>query len=463
MNYIFGITTDRSKEYKNFVTDIHKLLSARSKKVKQAYTPNSILSYLAVDNYSYDAIFIDWKILIGEYDSFCKQLKKLNSSIPLIIISNDLEIDREIFQSCSSLFRVIPQSKAIGNIPAILNDITQYYKLIKEFSPGAKEYLKPNGFNIIVGNSKGMLQVYRQIARVAQTDFTTLVLGNSGSGKELMASTIHDLSIRNKQKLVSLNCAAIPSTLQESELFGFEKGAFTGADSAKEGKFELSNNSTLFLDEIGDMPLDLQAKLLRVLEDNTFTRLGSVKEKKVDVRYIAATNRNLRSMIKEKTFRSDLFYRLNVIPIELPQLVDRGDDIVLLCLKLVGEMLEKSSLPIKSISWELIDAIKQLHFFGNIRQLENVLTRVLFYSTGTTLDKKVLVEVDIDSADDSLDSTIEFNDESDNKVLPMWKIEKTAIENALNVYHRNLSKVANALEISRSALYRKLKKYDLEN
>ncbi len=459
MNYIFGISTERSKEYKNFVSNIYKLLSDRTNKVKQAYTPNSILSYLVIDNYG--AIFIDWKILVGEFETFQRQLRKLNSRIPIIIISNDIEIDREIFIACSSLFRVIPQSKAIEKIPAILNDIQQYYKLIKEFSPTANEYLKPNGFNTIVGNSNVMLQIYRQLARVAQTDFTTLVLGNSGSGKELMAKTIHALSQRNKQNLESLNCAAIPSTLQESELFGFEKGAFTGADSAKEGKFELSNNSTLFLDEIGDMSLDLQAKLLRVLEDGTFTRLGGVKEKKVDVRYIAATNRNLQSMIKDKSFRSDLFYRLNVIPIELPQLVDRGDDIVLLCFKLIGKMLEKSSLPIKSISWELIDAIKGLPFNGNIRQLENVLTRILFYSTGTTLDIKVLVEVDI--VTDPVDNTINSNDEVGGTILPMWKIEKITIENALKVYHRNLSKIATALEISRSALYRKLKKYDLEN
>ena len=348
MKYIIGITTDRSKEYKTFVSNINKLLSDRTNKVKQAHTPNSILSYLAIDNH--DALFVDWRILKGEFDTFRRQLKKLNKNIPLIIISSDTEIDSEMFVPCMSLFRVIQFSKAIENIPKIQNDISQYYKLIKELSPNAKEYVKPNGFNSLVGNSKAMLQVFRQLSRVAQTDFTTLVLGDSGSGKELIANTIHDLSLRNKQNMVSLNCAAIPSTLQESELFGYEKGAFTGADNAKEGKFELANNSTLFLDEIGDMPLDLQAKLLRVLEDRTFTRVGGLKEKKIDVRYIAATNRNLQSMLADKSFRSDLFYRLNVIPIELPSLVERADDIVLLCLNLIGKMLEKSSMPIKSMS-----------------------------------------------------------------------------------------------------------------
>lgn len=360
-----------------------------------------------------------------------------------------------------SLFRVIPFSKATEIIPKIQNNISQYYKLIKELSPNAKEYVNPNGFNSLVGNSKAMLQVFRQLSRVAQTDFTTLVLGASGSGKELVANTIHDLSLRNKQNMVSLNCAAIPSTLQESELFGYEKGAFTGADNAKEGKFELANNSTLFLDEIGDMPLDLQAKLLRVLEDRTFTRVGGVKEKKIDVRYIAATNRNLQDMLKDKSFRSDLFYRLNVIPIELPSLVDREDDIVLLCLNLFGKMLEKSSLPIKSISWELINALRQMPLRGNIRELENVLTRILFYSSGNTLDKSILVDVDI--AYDTADNTIHSDDTTEGKILPIWKIEKTAIENAFKIHRRNLSKVATALEISRSSLYRKLKKYGLEN
>ena len=460
MKYIFGITTDRSKEYKNFVSDISKLLSNHSNKVKQVHAPNSILSYLAIDNY--DAIIIDWTILEGEFDTFQRQLKKLNNIIPLVIISSDTGINREIFIPCTSLFRVIQYSNANERIHKILQDISQYYKLIKELSPIAKEYIKPNGFNSIVGNSKVMLQVYRKLSKIAQTDFTALILGNSGSGKELIANTIHDLSLRNKQNLISLNCAAIPDTLQESELFGYEKGAFTGADNAKEGKFELANNSTLFLDEVGDMPLDLQAKLLRVLEDKTFTRLGSVKENKMDVRYIAATNRNLQSMLKNNSFRSDLFFRLNVIPITLPALVERDDDIVLLCLNLIGKMLEKSSLRIKSISWELINALKEMPLNGNIRELENILTRILFYSTSTTLNKKILADVDIVS--DSIENTINYNDDDDDgKVLPMWKIEKTAIENALKIYHRNLSKVATVLEISRSALYRKLKKYDLEN
>lgn len=459
MKYILGITTDRSKEYRNLVSDVNKLLSDNASKVIQASTPNSILSYLAID--SYDAIFVDWTMLVGEFDAFNRQLFKLNAIVPVIIISNDTEISREMFTHCSSLFRVIPISKAIDKIPKILDDVSQYYKLIKELSPAAKLYMKPNGFNVLIGNSKYMMQVYRQLSRVAQTDFTTLVLGKSGSGKELIANTIHDLSHRNKQKLISLNCAAIPSTLQESELFGYEKGAFTGADNSKEGKFELANNSTLFLDEIGDMPLDLQAKLLRVLEDKTFTRVGGVKEKKIDARYVAATNRNLQEMIKDKSFRSDLFYRLNVIPIELPPLVNRGDDIVLLCLNLIGEMLEKSALPIKSMSWELIDVLKEMPLKGNIRELENVLTRILFYSSGSILDKKILADVDV--AYDTPEDESSNDDFADKKVLPIWKIEKNAIENALIVYRRNLSKVANALEISRSALYRKLKKYNLED
>jgi len=459
MKYIIGITTDRSKEYRIFVSGVNVLLSDRSNKVKQAHTPNSILSYLAIDNY--DAIFIDWSMLKGEYDAFQRQLKKLNIITPIIIISSDTEIDREIFTPSMSLFRVIPFSSVTKNIPIILNDISQYYKLIKELSPKAKECMRPSGLNPIVGNSNVMLQVYRQISRVAKTDFTTLILGSSGSGKELIANTIHDFSPRKKQNLVSLNCAAIPSTLQESELFGYEKGAFTGADNTKEGKFEAANNSTLFLDEIGDMALDLQAKLLRVLEDRTFTRVGGVKEKKIDVRYIAATNRNLRGMLKDNSFRSDLYYRLNVIPIELPPLVDRDDDIVLLCLHLIGKMLENNSLSIKSISWELINTLKRMPLKGNIRELENVLTRILFYSSGTTLDNKNLINVNTTS--DTIDDIIFYNTDVNSKILPMWKIEKTAIENAFKIHRRNLSKVATALEISRSSLYRKIKKYSLDN
>ncbi len=457
MKYIFSITTKKSTPYKKFVSGSTKLLSSHSNNVKLAYTPSSILSYLTIDNYN--AIFVDWVILSKNFNVFDRQLRKINKFIPLIVITNDSEIDGELFVPCPSLFRVINQSSATKIIPEILNDIKLYYKLLEELTPSAKSVITPNGFKSMIGNSHVMLNVYKQLAKVSQTDFTTLILGESGCGKELVANTIHNLSKRKNQQLVSLNCAAIPSNLQESELFGFEKGAFTDANKEKKGKFELANHGTLFFDEIGDMPLDLQSKLLRVLESNTYMRLGGIKEKTVDARYIAATNQNLNSMVRENSFRSDLFYRLNVIPIELPLLKERGNDIVLLCLNIIGKILMQGSLSLRSISWELIEKLTKLPLMGNIRELENMLTRIIFNSAGPVLDLESLSEVDI--ASDHIEKPILDSENINNEIIPLSQVEKIVINKALNIYHGNISKIAKILEISRSALYRKIKKYNL--
>ena len=457
MKYIFSITTKKSTPYKKFVSGSTKLLSSHSNNVKLAYTPSSILSYLTIDNYN--AIFVDWVILSKNFNVFERQLRKINKFIPLIVITNDSEIDSELFVPCPSLFRVIKQSSAVKIIPEILNDITLYYKLLEELTPSAKSVITPNGFKSMIGNSHVMLNVYKKLAKVSQTDFTTLILGESGCGKELVANTIHNLSRRKNRQLVSLNCAAIPSNLQESELFGFEKGAFTDANKEKEGKFELANHGTLFFDEIGDMPLDLQSKLLRVLESNTYMRLGGIKEKTVDARYIAATNQNLNSMVKENSFRSDLFYRLNVIPIELPLLKERRNDIVLLCLNIIGKILMQGSLSLRSISWELIEKLTKLPLMGNIRELENMLTRIIFNSAGPVLDLESLSEVDI--ASDHIEKPILDSENINNEIIPLSQIEKIVINKALNIYNGNISKIAKILEISRSALYRKIKKYNL--
>ena len=457
MKYIFSITTKKSTPYKKFVSGSTKLLSSHSNNVKLAYTPSSILSYLTIDNYN--AIFVDWVILSKNFNVFERQLRKINKFIPLIVITNDSEIDGELFVPCPSLFRVINQSSTVKIIPEILNDVTLYYKLLEELTPSAKSVITPNGFKSMIGNSHVMLNVYKQLAKVSQTDFTTLILGESGCGKELVANTIHNLSKRKNQQLVSLNCAAIPSNLQESELFGFEKGAFTDANKEKEGKFELANHGTLFFDEIGDMPLDLQSKLLRVLESNTYMRLGGIKEQTVDARYIAATNQNLNSLVKENSFRSDLFYRLNVIPIELPLLKERKNDIVLLCLNIIGKILLQGSLSLKSISWELIEKLTKLPLMGNIRELENMLTRIIFNSAGPVLDLESLSEVDI--ASDHIEKPILDSENINNEIIPLSQVEKIVINKALNIYNGNISKIAKILEISRSALYRKIKKYNL--
>jgi formate hydrogenlyase transcriptional activator len=240
-------------------------------------------------------------------------------------------------------------------------------------------------FAEIVGHSAGLLKVLRQIETVAPTDSCVLLYGETGTGKELFSRAIHNLSKRRERTLVKLNCAAIPTGLLESELFGHEKGAFTGAVASRVGRFELAHRGTLLLDEIGDIPLELQPKLLRVLQESEFERLGSSRTVRTDVRLIAATNRDLRAMVEEKTFRSDLYYRLNVFPIHIPPLRERPEDIPLLAGYFAKKHSARMSKRIEAIPRESIDALCAYDFPGNVRELENFIERAVILTRGEEL------------------------------------------------------------------------------
>jgi len=241
-------------------------------------------------------------------------------------------------------------------------------------------------FEDIVGKSAALRKVLDQVAIVAPTQSTVLLHGETGTGKELFARAIHNLSPRRQRTFVRLNCAAIPSGLVESELFGHEKGAFTGALMQKRGRFELADRGTLFLDEIGDISLELQPKLLRALQEREFERLGSTKTTRVDVRLIAATHRDLQSMIKNNQFREDLFYRLNVFPIEIPPLRERRDDIPLLVHYFVLHHSRQMQKRIKSVPKQGMEALVNADWPGNIRQLENFIERCVIFTQGNELN-----------------------------------------------------------------------------
>jgi formate hydrogenlyase transcriptional activator len=240
-------------------------------------------------------------------------------------------------------------------------------------------------FEGIIGQSSALRKVLQMVERVASGDSTVVLLGETGTGKELVARAIHNRSKRRDQGFVKLNCAAIPSGLLESELFGHERGAFTGAVSQKVGRLELAHQGSLFLDEIGDIPLELQPKLLRVLQEREFERLGSTHTKKVDVRVVAATHRDLEGMILEKQFRSDLFYRLNVVPIFLPPLRERTEDIPPLVRHFARQFSRRIGTPIDSIPQGTMDALRKHLWPGNIRELENVIERAVIFSSGPAL------------------------------------------------------------------------------
>lgn len=329
----------------------------------------------------------------------------------------------------------------------------------------------------IVGQSSAMLMIYKTIGRIAEKDLTVLITGESGTGKELIAREIHTNSKRRDEILVAVNIAAIPKELLESELFGYEKGAFTGAGVRKQGRFEEANGGTILLDEIGDMPLDLQAKLLRVLEEKKFYRLGAEKPVDVDVRIIASTNKNLEKEVEKGAFRSDLFYRLNAITIELPPLRERRDDVV----PLVEHFLEKYANELgtgeRTISDEGKDVLLKYDWPGNVRELENTVKRVLVLSSDTMITSDILLEAapylkgvkteDKDKFQEllraKLASLIESSEEPPpngiyDMVLRMF--EKPLIEEILKVTGGNKKKAAALLGINRNTLSKKLEEIE---
>jgi formate hydrogenlyase transcriptional activator len=244
-------------------------------------------------------------------------------------------------------------------------------------------------FAQIIGKSAALHRVLKPVETVAPTDSTVLIYGETGTGKELIARAIHDLSPRRSKPFVKLNCAAIPTGLLESELFGHEKGAFTGAIAQRIGRFEVANGGTIFLDEIGEIPLELQTKLLRVLQEREFERLGSSRTLRTDARLIAATNRDLEEMVREQKFRSDLFFRLNVFPVHVPPLREREGDIPLLVGHFAQQFSRRMNKAIETIPSTTMDALCRYHWPGNIRELQNVIERAVILSTDSTLNVDV--------------------------------------------------------------------------
>ena len=273
----------------------------------------------------------------------------------------------------------VENALAYGQIAALKDQLAQEKLYLEE------EIRSELSFEDIVGHSAALRRVLHQVEIVAPTEATVLITGETGTGKELIARAIHHLSQRRGRAFVKLNCAAIPTGLLESELFGHEKGAFTGAVTQRIGRFELANQGTIFLDEIGELPLEVQPKLLRVLQDQEFERLGSSRTLRTDARLIAATNRDLSAMVEAQTFRADLFYRVNVFPVQVPPLRERPDDIPLLVRHFVQQFARRMHKPIETIPTDTMQAFLQYPWPGNIRELQNILERAVILSPGPVL------------------------------------------------------------------------------
>ncbi len=312
-------------------------------------------------------------------------LHKDGTEFPVEISLSQLETDDGPLV-CSAVRDVSERKRAENELRGALAEVAE----LKDRLAAENVYLKEEAkevrdFEDIVGDSAALHRALSKVEQVAGTDATVLLLGETGTGKELIAHAIHERSPRKGRALIKVNCAALPSTLIESELFGHERGAFTGAFQRKAGRFELADGGTIFLDEIGDLSFESQAKLLRVLQDGEFERLGSTKTQKVDVRVIAATNRGLDDAIAQGEFRQDLYYRLRVFPIEIPPLRERREDIPLLVWYIVNRKQADLGKSIESIPREVMDALVRYDWPGNVRELENVIERAMILSPGSVL------------------------------------------------------------------------------
>jgi len=294
--------------------------------------------------------------------------------------SDDIEF---LTQIANQVAIAVENACAFGEIRELKDKLAQEKLYLED------EIRSEMNFAQIVGKSASLRRVLKQVETVAPTDSTVLIYGDTGTGKELIARAIHDLSPRRSKPFVKLNCAAIPTGLLESELFGHEKGAFTGAIAQRIGRFEVANGGTIFLDEIGEIPLELQTKLLRVLQEREFERLGSSRTLRTDARLIAATNRDLEAMVSEQKFRSDLFFRLNVFPVHVPALRERQGDIPLLVRHFTQQFSKRMNKVIETIPTATMDALCRYHWPGNIRELQNVIERAVIVSTGPALSVDV--------------------------------------------------------------------------
>jgi nitrogen regulation protein NR(I) len=323
------------------------------------------------------------------------------------------------------------------------------------------------GTEKIVGKSQAMLDIYKQIGKVASTDVTVLIRGESGTGKELIARAIYHYSKRANMPFLAINCSAIPENLLESELFGYEKGAFTGADFRRIGKFEQCNGGTIFLDEIGDMPLSLQSKLLRVLQDGTFQRLGGTEEIKTDVRLIAATNKNLEEMVKSNTFREDLYYRINVVTINVPPLRERKEDIKELVHYFIQRFNRTLGKNIKGLTSDVMKRLEDYAWPGNVRELENVIQKAMVFCNSDYLSTdcceglqtKNLLQNGCFSIEQAIQNLVElaFKEGCHQRFQDIVStLERSMVQKALELTKGNQVHAARLLGISRNTLRKKL-------
>ncbi len=403
----------------------------------------------------YDVILCDIKMPKIDGLEVLDKLKKESSEAQIIMISGHGTLETAVDAVKKGAYDFISKPPDLNRLLITVRNALDKSNLVTETKILKRKVGKTRE---IVGDSPAIMKIKETIERVAPTEARVLITGENGTGKELVARWIHEKSNRAAGPLIEVNCAAIPGELIESELFGHEKGAFTSAIKQKLGKFELANGGTLFLDEIGDMSLSAQAKVLRALQENRINRVGGDKDILVDVRVIAATNKDLTKEIEEGKFRMDLYHRLSVILIHVPSLHERADDIPQLADKFVREICEDYGIPKKVITPKALEELKTMRWDGNIRELRNVMERLVILSDQKITEDEVKSFVTNTQAKETPTDLFEqFDKFQDFKE----HIEKLFIEHKLKKFNWNVSKTAELLDIQRSHLYNKIEKFDL--
>ncbi len=434
---------------------LREVLRKKNYEVDSATTAEQALVKARKDNYG--LIIMDVKLPgISGIDAI-KRLKELTPAVPIIVMTayGTKELTLQAIQEGAYDFFVKPIK--LEEFLIVLHRALEKRHLQLEVAKLEETLKKKYEFENIIGTSGPMREVFALIRKVASTDSSVIIYGESGTGKELIAQAIHTHSSRKDKPFVKLNCVAIPEGLLESELFGHEKGSFTGAISQKAGKFELANGGTIFLDEIGDMTLPTQAKILRVLQEKEFERVGGTKTIKVDVRVIAATNKNLQKAVEEKTFREDLFFRLNVVPIYLPPLRERKGDIPLLIEHFLKDAREKVKKSLRGVSQEALELLMEYPWPGNVRELENCMERAAVITEGDLITKDCL-PLYVTTKEGAGHVSSESNGSLDSNLAAM---EKRLILEALEKAGGVQVKAAKLLGITERSLWHRIKKYNI--
>ena len=440
------------------------------------------ISYIQSNEYF--AIFLDIRIPKINGMEVLSYTRKLSKKPSVIIMTAQNTMVNAIDAMKQGAYDYITKPFELEEILGIIEKIKKSENFINKKTEKSEDFFD----TFLVGKSKTMQEVFKTIGKLSHNNITVLILGESGTGKELVARAIHLNSIRADKPFIVVNTPSVPSELLESELFGHEKGAYTGANEKKDGKFISANGGTIFLDEIGDMPLNLQAKLLRVIQEKEVEPVGSNKPVKIDVRIIAATNKNLKSMIKNAKFREDLYYRLNVIEITLPPLRERKSDIPILANFFIKKFSKELNIPEKQLSADALSFLQLYNFPGNIRELENAIRRCMVMSPSNMLNSDDFMEI-LDGGEKNTGSEIYLKDKrlgtdpfeeiirrkiknyaekiKDAEINDVYKsimglTEKIVIEEILNLYNFNQLKVSKLLGINRNTLRKKINEYKID-